>query len=118
MSVTQTPAIHVPRGLIFNVQKFSLHDGSGIRTAVFLKGCPLACTWCSNPEGQAFDPELVYTRDRCIGTDTCTRCLPACPRQAISRGADGHVDIDRARCDRCGACAPACPAQALEISGT
>ena len=117
MSTTGDLVARPPRGLIFHIQKFSLHDGSGIRTAVFLKGCPLACAWCSNPEGQAFDPELVYTRDRCIGTGTCTGCLPACPRQAISRGADGRVDIDRGRCDQCGVCAPACPAQALEMSG-
>ncbi len=117
MPNTGTPADRAPRALIFNIQKFSLHDGSGIRTVVFLKGCPLACVWCSNPEGQAFDPEMVYTRDRCIGTDACTRCLPLCARQAITRGADGRIDIDRARCDRCGACASACPAQALEMSG-
>jgi pyruvate formate lyase activating enzyme len=110
-------ADHAPRGLIFNVQKFSLHDGCGIRTAVFLKGCPLACAWCSNPEGQAFEPELVYTRDRCIGLEACTRCLPACPRHAITGGADGRVDIDRVRCDQCGGCAPECPARALEMSG-
>ena len=106
-----------PRGLVFNIQKFSLHDGPGIRTIVFLKGCPLACLWCSNPEGQSASAELVYTRERCIGTDACDRCLPLCPEHAIRRDEDGKVSIHRASCDGCGACVDACPSQALEISG-
>jgi pyruvate formate lyase activating enzyme len=104
-------------GLIFNIQKFSLHGGAGIRTIVFLKGCPLACAWCSNPESQDFAPELAYTRDRCIGTDECDRCMGTCPLGAIRRGEDGKIDVERVRCDNCGACVDACPSKALEMCG-
>jgi len=105
------------RGLIFDIQKFSLHDGEGIRTLVFLKGCPLSCAWCSNPESQASSIELVYARERCIGTSECDRCLSACGRGAIGQDADGKVAIDWRRCDDCGECVPACPSRALEVSG-
>lgn len=105
------------RGLIFDIQKFSLHDGEGIRTLVFFKGCPLSCAWCSNPEGQVSSPELVYARDRCIGTGECDRCLSVCGAAAIGRDSDGKVAIDRRRCDDCGECADVCPSKALEVSG-
>lgn len=105
------------RGLVFNIQKFSLHDGPGIRTIVFLKGCPLACIWCSNPEGQSTSTELIYGCDQCIGTDECARCVAVCLEQAIHRDDDGKVRIDRASCDACGNCAYVCPSQALEVSG-
>jgi len=105
------------RGLIFDIQKFSLHDGEGIRTLVFFKGCPLACAWCSNPESQVYSAELVYARDRCIGTSECDRCLSACERGAIGTDSDGKVAIDRKRCDDCGECTHVCPSGALEISG-
>ena len=104
-------------GRIFDIQKFSLHDGTGIRTLVFLKGCPLACAWCSNPEGQSSTPELVYTRDRCLGTGECDRCMQACPAGAIGRDADGTVKIDRQLCDNCAVCAYICPSEALQVSG-
>lgn len=106
-----------PKGLVFNIQKFSLHDGPGIRTIVFLKGCPLACMWCSNPEGRSTTPELILSCDRCIGTDECDRCITVCLEGAISRGEDGTVTIDRARCDGCGDCTYVCPSEALETSG-
>jgi pyruvate formate lyase activating enzyme len=105
------------RGRIFDIQKFSLHDGTGIRTLVFLKGCPLACAWCSNPEGQAFSAELVYSRDRCLGTSECDRCMQACPAGAIGQDADGKVKIDRQLCDSCAVCAYVCPSEALQVSG-
>ncbi len=105
------------QGLIFNIQKFSLHDGTGIRTLVFLKGCPLACEWCSNPEGQSDSAELVFTRDLCIGADECERCLRVCGPRAISRDSDAKVEIDRLACDDCGECVSACPSRALEMSG-
>jgi pyruvate formate lyase activating enzyme len=105
------------RGWIFNIQKFSLHDGAGIRTLVFLKGCPLACAWCSNPESQAYRPELFSVRERCIGAHACDRCIPVCKAGAISRDDEGKVVIDRRICDGCGDCARACPPKALEISG-
>ena len=107
----------LPKGLIFNLQKFSLHDGPGIRTVVFLKGCPLACLWCSNPEGRSHSVEVLQSCDRCIGTSECDRCLSVCLEGAISVGDDRQIVIDRERCDGCGDCAYACPPQALQTSG-
>ena len=106
-----------PKGLVFNIQKFSLHDGPGIRTVVFLKGCPLACMWCSNPEGQSPAPELVFTCDRCIGSRECDRCIAVCLDFVITRDEVGDLRIDRDSCDGCGDCAYVCPPRALEISG-
>jgi pyruvate formate lyase activating enzyme len=105
------------RGLVFNIQKFSLHDGSGIRTLVFLKGCPLACRWCSNPESQSFAPELAYNAEKCIGTDECGECRPVCASGAIGERGDGKVEIDRGLCDDCGECVDRCPSRALELFG-
>jgi pyruvate formate lyase activating enzyme len=105
------------RGLVFNIQKFSLHDGSGIRTLVFLKGCPLICRWCSNPEGQAYTPELAYRPDRCIGASECDRCRAVCEVDAIRIGEDGRVEVDREMCTDCGRCVDACPSNALELFG-
>ena len=105
-------------GLIFNIQKFSLHDGAGIRTLVFLKGCPLACEWCSNPEGQGDSAELVFTRALCIGPDECERCLHVCGPRAISCGSDAKVEIDRLACDGCGECASSCPRGTWEVTDT
>ncbi|MBI5506731.1 MAG: glycyl-radical enzyme activating protein [Deltaproteobacteria bacterium] len=106
------------KGWIFNIQKFSLHDGAGIRTLVFMKGCPLACTWCSNPESQAYRAELLYARGRCIGASECDRCIPVCKTAAIGRDDEGKVAVDRTLCDNCGECARVCPSKALELSGT
>ena len=102
-----------PRGLIFNVQKFSLQDGPGIRTTFFMKGCPLRCPWCSNPEGMHPAPEIMTIDSRCIG---CGACVEVCAAGAISL-AGGTRAIDRERCDGCLACAGRCPSGALEVSG-
>lgn len=99
---------------IFNIQRFSTHDGPGIRTTVFFKGCPLACAWCHNPESQAASPELMVDADRCV---SCGSCVPACPEHAISRDGEGRIVTDRDRCAACGACADACPAGIREIAG-
>jgi pyruvate formate lyase activating enzyme len=105
----------VTRGTILKIQRFSLQDGPGIRTTVFLKGCPLRCTWCSNPESQRAHPELMYDRIRCIRD--CKACLPVC--EFISKKTTGGpgIEIDRSRCTNCGRCANVCPSKALYSSG-
>jgi pyruvate formate lyase activating enzyme len=100
-------------GLIFNVQRFSTADGPGIRTTAFLKGCPLHCAWCHNPEGQRSAPELMWHDVRCIGA---RECLRACPEDALTLTREG-MRINRERCNACGACVQACPTGALEVIG-
>lgn len=100
-------------GTIFNIQRFSVHDGPGIRTLVFLKGCPLHCLWCSNPESQNRHVSLGYTKTRCIG---CNRCVETCPTGAIKNGSDGKI-IERSICTLCGICAKNCCTGALEMLG-
>lgn len=102
------------RGIIFNIQRFSVHDGPGIRTIVFLKGCPLRCQWCANPESQARKPVLTFNASNCIG---CRECEGACPLGAISFGAGDHPIIDRNLCDGCGLCVAACCTGALRFEG-
>lgn len=102
------------RGTVFNVQRFCLHDGAGIRTTVFLKGCPLLCGWCHNPESQALRPERVQRADRCIH---CGSCITHCRHGALSLSPQGDVVHDRSRCTLDGACAAACPTGATEVIG-
>jgi len=102
-----------PIGSIFNIQRHSTEDGPGIRTTVFLKGCPMHCPWCHNPEALRASPELVWYGVRCISDGTC---LKVCPSEALSRNTDG-ITVDRRRCDACGVCVDACPASAFEVLG-
>ncbi|MGD0781738.1 MAG: 4Fe-4S binding protein, partial [Candidatus Aminicenantales bacterium] len=102
-----------PRGLVFDVKRFAVHDGPGIRTVVFLKGCPLSCRWCCNPESINDKPELAFRQTLCDG---CARCIDVCPKKALSlvKGTNELV-IDRRLCDNCEACVAACPRKALTI---
>jgi pyruvate formate lyase activating enzyme len=100
-------------GILFDVKRFALHDGPGIRTTVFFKGCPLSCSWCHNPESQSRGPELMSWEGRCIG---CGACVSVCPVGAILMR-DGSAWTDRDRCTACGTCAAACPADARAIVG-
>ncbi|TWI73005.1 pyruvate formate lyase activating enzyme [Desulfobotulus alkaliphilus] len=106
------------QGMIFNIQKYSVHDGPGIRTIVFTKGCPLRCSWCSNPESQEYGPELACNKGRCLGFDKCSYCLDVCPKGAIGADAENLVHVNRSLCGDCPhLCAEACPAQSLIVYG-
>ncbi len=107
------PSGHELTGLVFNIQKFSIQDGPGIRTTVFMKGCLLRCPWCSNPEGMGSAPEIMPSERKCIA---CKKCMEACAPGAISFRADIR-EIDWARCSECLACAEVCPSRALEVVG-
>jgi len=100
-------------GRIFDIKRFSLHDGPGIRVAVHLKGCALSCLWCHNPEGISAGPLLMVRQELCIG---CGMCIRSCPNGAISER-EGRIITDRQRCTACGACVAQCPASAREICG-
>ncbi len=105
-------------GTVFNIQRYSIHDGGGIRTLVFLKGCPLRCLWCCNPESQRGVPELGYIESRCVGARDCgAPCVAACTVDAIHLNEQGKAVVDRAKCDVCGKCAQACGKGALKIVG-
>ncbi len=101
-------------GVVFNIQKFSTHDGPGIRTTVFLKGCPLTCLWCSNPESQYHSPQLMVRDLKCSG---CGACLTTCPESAISFSEDKKRQIDWGRCTNCFSCVDACLYGALTAMG-
>jgi len=104
------------KGLVFNIQRYSIHDGPGIRTLVFLKGCPLNCLWCCNPESQSTHQDIEFISSLCIH---CGECISVCPNNAINP--DLHADeiskISRADCNHCGDCVSICPSGALKIVG-
>ncbi len=100
-------------GIVFDIQRYSIHDGPGIRTTVFLKGCPLKCVWCQNPESQNRAPELLLNRTLCAG---CGQCIPVCSVGANSL-LERRSQVDRAKCIRCGICVTTCPNQARRMSG-
>lgn len=100
--------------LIFKINRYSVNDGPGIRMTIFLKGCPLNCKWCHNPESQQAGKQKLYTKSRCIG---CEECVKNCPEQACIMGKDG-IFTDNSKCNICGICAEVCPSKATEISGS
>lgn len=106
-------------GYVFNIQNFNIHDGPGIRTLVFLKGCPLRCSWCSNPESQASLPQLVVKTTLCMGTGKCGDCIGLCPHGALSAGSDGKPVLDREKCleDCSRPCLGVCPSRAMFLFG-
>jgi len=99
--------------MIFNIQKCSIHDGIGLRTLVFFKGCPLKCKWCANPESQSYEPEIMESQAKCIG---CGTCVKVCPQSAISMADDGFR-IDRSKCIKCNKCADNCNAESKYLVG-
>ena len=101
------------QGTVFDIQTYSLHDGPGIRTLVFLKGCPLACIWCQNPESQRYQPEVMLYSEKCTG---CGQCVSVCPNQAIQI-VDGKSHTKRDLCRGSGKCIPICPNEARTLAG-
>ena len=114
MKKSQSPA----RGLVLDIDRFATHDGPGIRTAVFLKGCSLHCAWCHSPKSRIFSQELIYMENRCTA---CGLCLSACPRGALQPVNEGdgpyQVALNRAVCDHCSACVEVCYPGALILAG-
>jgi pyruvate formate lyase activating enzyme len=101
------------KGFIFDIQHYSIHDGPGIRTTVFLSGCPLRCLWCQNPESQQLHPQLFFNYDKCMG---CGRCIAVCPQRAVTLDRK-TVKTNRWLCNICGECVKVCPQEARTIIG-
>lgn len=102
------------QGVLYNMQRMSIHDGPGVRTTVFFKGCPLSCQWCGNPESQSHTPQLMVFENLCIG---CGACEKVCPHDAVVT--DGELyNRDMDRCAHCGVCVTVCPAKARVLSGS
>lgn len=101
-------------GWIWDIRRYSLHDGPGIRTTVFFKGCPLGCLWCANPEAQALGAELLWIKECCLA---CDLCRGTCPHWAIGKDEAGQARFDREVCDLCGLCAMRCPSGAMNLVG-
>jgi pyruvate formate lyase activating enzyme len=107
-----------PKGIVLNIQHFCTHDGPGMRTTVFLKGCTFRCKWCSNPESINPKPELAYNSSRCIGKDQCGYCLKECQESALfTLESDAKVRVNWDLCTNCGACVAVCPPNALYLFG-
>jgi len=100
--------------LYFDIKRYSINDGPGIRITIFFKGCPLSCVWCHNPEGISLKKQKMYTKKKCIG---CACCVELCPADALNLTSDG-IKSNNEKCILCGKCVDACPTMALEMSGT
>lgn len=100
--------------IIFDIKRYSINDGPGIRTTIFFKGCPLRCVWCHNPESWSAKPQKLYKKSKCIG---CKSCIEACPQGAIEMTPDGIMPVRGVTCLQCGRCTEACPTTALEMCG-
>ncbi len=100
-------------GMVFDIKRYAIHDGPGIRTTVFLKGCLLNCPWCHNPEGKAKEQEFMWWKEKCTG---CRDCQNVCTRGAVDFS-DDFLLFDKTKCDLCGVCADACNSQALKLVG-
>ncbi len=115
-------------GKVFDIQKFTVNDGPGIRTEIFLKGCPLKCLWCHSPESQAAEAQVAWFEMRCIGVKNCGKCLGVCSVGALKAGSTKYsivektdlqlIELDREICNNCGKCTEICPAKALCMAGT
>jgi len=103
----------MPSAFIFDIKPYSINDGPGIRITLFLKGCPLHCAWCHNPESHSSQVQKMYSKSKCIG---CGTCVEKCPEKALTLTPEGIV-TDFTRCNLCGICADVCPAKAMEMSG-
>ncbi len=102
------------KGMIVNTERFAIHDGPGIRTVIFMKGCPLRCRWCSNPESQNVFPEIGYFANKCM---RCAKCAEVCPVKAIAISSSGEILTERQFCDNCGKCVEVCPTGARTMIG-
>ncbi|MDO4547630.1 MAG: glycyl-radical enzyme activating protein [Clostridia bacterium] len=102
------------KGMVFDIQRFCIHDGPGIRTTVFFKGCPLRCRWCSNPESQSPVAQIFRNRDKCM---MCGACAEVCPDGAITIDDSGYPRVSTGRCKSCGLCASVCPRAAIQVKG-
>jgi pyruvate formate lyase activating enzyme len=110
----QTAPAQPPTGYIWDIKRYAIHDGPGIRTTVFMLGCPLKCLWCCNPESQSFTPRMLWLGEICL---SCGLCSKVCPGEAIEVDKDGERRIDHLACDQCGLCADTCPVGAMTLTG-